>query len=389
MIARRLRVALVADLLSEAWPSMDLTADRLEAELSALGRDANLEVQVVRPLLKPRRGQLGRYVNRFVDYTWWLRRHAPDVDVFHVIDHSYAHLVHVLPASRTVVTCHDIDAFLRLVDPDAIRSRLPTVITRTILSGLRRAAHVVCDSETTRRELLQFDLLPAARLSVAHLGAHPAFGPHGDDATDAEVARRLGAKQTLEVLHVGSCIQRKRIDVLLNALAQMVASGRNVRLLKAGGQLTDAQRAQATCLGVDRHMVQLPRMETRSLAALYRRADVVLITSDREGFGLPVLEALASGTAVVASDIPALREAGGGVTSYVPVGDAAAFSAAALTAATVDQSPNHADRRAARVAHAAGFSWNACARSMLTIYQRLAEPANAATAATMSGVGTR
>ena len=75
------------------------------------------------------------------------------------------------------------------------------------------------------------------------------------------------------------------------------------------------------------------RADPFELAEVYRRAPVVLIPSGAEGFGLPVIEALACGAAVVASDIPALREAGGPAAAFVPVGDVGAWSDAGGEAA--------------------------------------------------------
>ena len=59
-----------------------------------------------------------RLLNRFVNYPRYLRQHASEFDVFHIVDHSYAQLVHELPAARTVVTCHDLDTFRCLLDPE-------------------------------------------------------------------------------------------------------------------------------------------------------------------------------------------------------------------------------------------------------------------------------
>ena len=107
-----LRVALVADLLEERWPSMNLVAEELFSHLKTPPFEHRISVEFLRPALKNRGRGIGRFVNRFWDYPRWLRRKANAFDVFHIIDHSYAHLVHVLPAARTVVTCHDVDAFI-------------------------------------------------------------------------------------------------------------------------------------------------------------------------------------------------------------------------------------------------------------------------------------
>lgn len=376
MTGAPLHVALVADLLSERWPSMDLTADSLHAELSGIAQQTAVHVDMIRPALRVRRGPIGRYITRFADYAWWLHRHPGDADVFHVVDHSYAHLVHVLPPERTVVTCHDVDAFLTLVDPDNATSRLPGVVTRLILNGLRRAGHVACASAATRDEILKFGLIPAARLSVVHMGVHPAYRPGDEQEADAGLVALLGERRAPELLHVGSCIPRKRIDVLLNTFASIRKVSPDIRLVKAGGRLTDAQRAMAVNLGVASHMIELPHLDTATLAALYRRVDAALITSEREGFGLPLVEALACGTPVVASDVPVLREVGGVVTAYAPAGDVPRWHDTVLATLATERSPGRCDRVAARVAHASSFSWRRCAESMLTIYQRLAHQAS-------------
>ena len=104
------------------------------------------------------------------------------------------------------------------------------------------------------------------------------------------------------------------------------------------------------------------------LAEVYRRAAVVLIPSGAEGFGLPVIEALACGAAVVASDIPALREAGGPAAVYVPVGDVGAWSDAV---AKLLADPAAAPPRCARLAWAGRFTWTAHAETIARAYHRL------------------
>ncbi len=121
------RIALVCDLLQENWPSMDLVGDRL---LHNLRQDhaASFHVERLRPLytrhlknLAQGRMKLAdtteRAFNRFVKYPRWLSRQSESFDLFHIVDHSYAHLVHRLPPQRTVVTCHDTDAFRCLLEP--------------------------------------------------------------------------------------------------------------------------------------------------------------------------------------------------------------------------------------------------------------------------------
>src|SRR5206468_7193704 len=158
---RPLRVGLVTDMLEERWPSMDLVADMLREHL---GARAAVDVQAIQlrppmvrrltrvPRLRDRAKSdtLDRVVNRFWDYPRWLAGRRHDFDVFHVVDHSYAHLVGVLPAARTVVTCHDTDAFLALIDAGRSDSALPKLFGRRICAGLQKAGRVVCPSAATR-----------------------------------------------------------------------------------------------------------------------------------------------------------------------------------------------------------------------------------------------
>ncbi len=373
------RIAIVADLLEEQWPSMDLVANSLMAQLHQLAPAANVHVEMLRPTLVTRGRRFGRYLNRFWDYPAWLRQHADAFDVFHVIDHSYAHLVHVLPAARTVVTCHDIDAFMPVLQPRIIRSRLPKAITRRVLSGMQKAAFVLCDSRATYDDVRRFELVGEERLAVVHNGVDEAFSTLADPAADAAVDRLLGARSdALELLHVGTTIPRKRIDQLLEVVAAIRAVRPAVRLLKAGGRLTEEQVARAHSLGLSSHIQQLPFLEPAVLSALYRRAGVLLATSDREGFGLPLAEALACGTPVVATDLDVFREVGGDAVRYCPLGSVGSWRDTVL--ALVDERLSPCEReeiREAGVARAAQFRWSHYAQSLLRVYLRLARPAAA------------
>ena len=102
----------------------------------------------------------------------------------------------------------------------------------------------------------------------------------------------------------------------------------DLRLVKLSGEWTaSAQRDRIDRFGLaSGEITQVSGLARAELAKVYRRATVALMPSDAEGFGLPVIEALACGAAVVASDIPALREAGGSAAVYAPVGDVGAWS---------------------------------------------------------------
>ena len=135
--------------------------------------------------------------------------------------------------------------------------------------------------------------------------------------------------------------------------------------------MTREQQRQAERLGVAGAIVQLPFLERPQLAAVYRRASVLVLPSDREGFGLPVVEAMACGTPVIASDIPALREVGGDAAIYCPPGDVRGWVDGLTQFERAMADPAVRDtRRAACLTWAAGFNWSRYAAAMAALYLR-------------------
>jgi glycosyltransferase involved in cell wall biosynthesis len=316
-----------------------------------------------------------RALNRFVMYPRWLSRHAEQFDVYHIVDHSYAHLVHRLPEQRTVVTCHDTDAFRCLAEPgSSLQMRARQHIAKNLLSGLQRAAHVMCDSSATAGELLSHGWMRPEQITVVSLGVGRAFSHAADPDADQQIEQLLAsAPGRIKLLHVGSTVPRKRIDVLLQVFAEIKNRVPNAMLVRVGGPLTDAQHALAQRLGVENSVLALPFLTATQLAAVYRKCTLLLLPSEREGFGLPLLEAMACGLPVAASDIPALREVGGNATLYSAVGDiqGLSYDALKIIRATETQSADMQQHRDMCLRQAKQFSWEKCALDIAAIYQKV------------------
>ena len=154
------------------------------------------------------------------------------------------------------------------------------------MSGLRDAAMVACVSTATHDELLKHSLAEANQTVIIPNGVAPVFSAAADPRADNEAALLLGShgRDALEILHVGSTIARKRIDVVLRVLAAIRTTYPAARLLRVGGPFTADQTRLAHELRVDDAIVELPFIDSEVLAAIYRRAAIVLITSEREGF---------------------------------------------------------------------------------------------------------
>jgi glycosyltransferase involved in cell wall biosynthesis len=278
-----------------------------------------------------------RVLNRFFDYPRFLKKIATTFDLFHIVDHSYSHLVHHIPKGHSIVTCHDLDTFRSVLDPDREpRSAAFRTMTKRILSGLKSAGMVVCPSATTREELLSRSLLPAERLVVVQNGVHCAYSPKPDPTYDQRITKLLGppTPEALDLLHVASTMPRKRIDVLLRVFAAIREKSPSARLVRVGGAFTAAQSALVKELAIGESIIVMPYLERRELAALYRRVALLLMPSDAEGFGLPIVEAMACGTPVVATALPVFREVGGAAVEYCERGDVAGWSTTVLALAT-------------------------------------------------------
>ncbi|MBV8451888.1 MAG: glycosyltransferase, partial [Deltaproteobacteria bacterium] len=191
---------------------------------------------------------------------------------------------------------------------------------------------------------------------------------------DREAARLLGpGAGTIELLNVGSTMPRKRIDILLRVFAAVHDSYPSLRLIRVGGRLTARQVDLAQALGVRGAIVELPFLPSQTLAAVYRRAAAVLCPSEAEGFGLPLLESMACGTPVIASDLKALREVGAGAAQYAAVGDLRQWTTAVLGLLGERHGNREllARRRQACMARAKNFSWRKNAARTVELYRDL------------------
>jgi glycosyltransferase involved in cell wall biosynthesis len=377
----------LCDYPEEGWVSMELVAEMLLTQLRC-GDFPRIAATRVCPRFRRRatimpgtRGQpqlfnFDRLLNRLAFYPRYVRRLGAEFDVFHVTDHSYAALVHALPAERTGVFCHDLDAFRSLLEPAAEpRPWWFRAMARRILAGMQRAAVVFYTSNEIRRQILEHKLVDASRLVQAPLGFSPEFTPSApplDEPEAAEVMRRVGGRPYL--LHVGSCVPRKRIDLLLDVFAQVRGKVPGLMLVKVGGVWSAPQLRQQARLGIDRDVLHLQGVGRPALAALYRRSRLVLQTSDAEGFGIPIIEALACGAVVVASDISVLREVGGPAAVFCPPGNVAAWSDTVRRLLSGAQLPPPRDER---LKWADRYSWSNHALMIAQTYEHLADATSA------------
>lgn len=251
---------------------------------------------------------------------------------------------------RSIATVHDVWPF-ESVSLDARRRRNEQEPFRTTA---RVADSIIADSAFTKNEIVRHLGVDERKIRVVHLGTDfpPAFA-------DAEPARIDGARKY--VLFVGEVEGRKNVATLAAAMGMLPAGLRHDTALVVAGRAKELPGRDAAG-DVVVHLEG--EVSDARLAALYRGAAVFVFPSLYEGFGLPVLEAMAHGTPVIASSSASVPEAGADAALYFPATDASAL--AAQLANVLTDEALAASLRSRGLARAAAMSWDLCAEKTLS-----------------------
>lgn len=284
------------------------------------------------------------------------------------VDVVHAPSVAVPPRGRVplVVTVHDAAPVLF---PETFPARGRRFHELGFRAAARRADVVIAPTEAAADEIATHTEIPRARITVIHHGVEVVVASTA--AVDAARAE-LGLGSEPYVLWVGTLEPRKGVDVLIDAFARVAAGGGSAhRLVLVGprGWRQGLAHAKEHAAGLGHRVVFTGPVEPARLRALYRGADLFAFPSRHEGFGLPVLEAGAQGAAVLASDLPVLREVAGDAAAFVAEGDVAAW-AEALEALLGDPARRAALGAAGR-ARASQFTWLASASRHAEVYRSL------------------
>jgi glycosyltransferase involved in cell wall biosynthesis len=285
---------------------------------------------------------------------------AAGADIVHLPDPA----VTALPAGRPVVaTVHDLTPLLHPHTYGARRARYKAAVIR---ASVQRAAMIIAVSEATRNDVIeQLGTDPDRVITVAH-GVAPCFRP----AHEPEALRARFGLPTRFLLSVGRLDPRKNLVRLLEAYAAARRQGVSVPLLVAGqpGWLYDDILSAPTRLGIADHVTFLFHVSPERLVAMYSTTEALLYPSLYEGFGLPVLEAMACGAPVLTSNVSSLPEVAGDAALLVDP-----FDTPAITAAIARLSTDEDLRQLLRHAglhRASLYTWQRTARATLDVYER-------------------
>ncbi|MCX6049366.1 MAG: glycosyltransferase family 1 protein [Chloroflexi bacterium] len=283
-------------------------------------------------------------------------------------------LVNVLPlttAKPGVVTVHDL-SFVRM--PEKLRLAKRLYLARLCQASVTKAAHVIAVSQQTADDLMGYFDVAARKISVVHNGVTAAFTP----GTPQQAAQFRTDRALPErfLLYVGTLEPRKNLTLLIKAFAQWrsqaSAEDRSLKLILAGAKgwfYTEIFQWVKT-LGLEQDVLFPGFIPDADLPAWYRAAEGFVYPSLLEGFGLPVLEAMACGTPVLCSQIPSLLEIIGDSALTFPAHDEAAL--AASLALLINQSALRVALRQKGLAQARNFSWQRTAQATIAVYNQIA-----------------
>lgn len=283
----------------------------------------------------------------------------PGIDLFHATDHLLPYLGRV----PGIFTLYDVTYLL--TDTHATLNR--AFLTLMMPRFLQHARGVIAISESTRRDMLRHYRVDERKVHVIYGGVAPRFQPATQDDI-AQVRQKHGLPERF-ILAVGTIEPRKNLVRLLEAYRSLLDRGSNVGLVIAGrtGWRSEGFFERLTALRLAEQVRLLGPFPDAELPTLYSAADVLAFPSLYEGFGLPVLEAMACGTPVVASNTSAIPEVASEAGILVAPHDVAAL-AAALERVLADATLR-TDLRVRGLAQAARFTWRRSAEATLAVYR--------------------
>ncbi len=367
-----LRIAWDNSLTQRNQTGSGVYAARLLEQLSK-SNDIHLEVFGDTPEVSRPQSRVRRAVS-FAGSLAWIQWRLPSLLRGRSFDllHSPAFIAPVKSPCPKVVTIHDI-SYLRY--PSHFSLGWMTYMKTFMPLAVKSAAAIICGSEHSRQDIIQAYRLPPDKVRVVPYGIdQQRFHPGA--VLDSHWASGLGIRDGY-LLHVGALAERKNIPALLRAIANLRSQGKwgSRQLVLAGPAppgMTGASAVYETIqqLGLASSVVLAGHVPDDHIPGLYTHASALIMPSLYEGFGFPVLEAMSSGTPVIASNTSSLPEVAGDAALLVPPLDERALADAI---ANVLASSTTADElRSKGLQRARQFSWERTANKTLEVYRSVA-----------------
>jgi glycosyltransferase involved in cell wall biosynthesis len=293
---------------------------------------------------------------------------AQRIDVFHGFDHLGVPMF--AKVGRYVATIHDM---IPLLWPQWVTRKHRLVVTAAYRRLGRQADLVITPSEATKADIVRHLGINPDRISVIPWGCEERFQPTGDRERFATVQRRYRLPPRY-LLFVGTLEPRKNLTALLHAYAMLRAAwhDEDLKLVVAGrtGWLYDDIFTTVKSLALEEEVIFTGFVDDEDLPHLYRGAQLFVFPSLYEGFGLPVLEAMASGVPVVTSNAASMPEVAGEAAILVDPHDSQAIAEGMGQVLYEDRLRDALIQKG--LARARHFTWESVAQKTLELYAALA-----------------
>jgi glycosyltransferase involved in cell wall biosynthesis len=316
------------------------------------------------PVATQREGRLSRFWQKYVLYPLQVRRQAPGVSLVHLLDHSNARLLRYVPRHvLKIATVHDLAPLRAPWDLTAAQQER----FRRSTSYLRNANLLLADSKHTAADMIELLGCEERQIRVLPMGADLVQARRPQPEPLANWENRFAGRHV--VISVGSTDTRKNLAALPAFLGKLKQDGWPVALVRVGVELPEPLAAELRAvLGAD-GLVELGKVSTERLAGAYQRAAFLFFPSWFEGFGLPVLEAMAAGCPVICSNATSLPEVGGPAALYFQPADIA--TAVAQAELLLGRQEYRQNLIAAGLKWSQGFSWRTHFNRLTDFYREL------------------
>jgi glycosyltransferase involved in cell wall biosynthesis len=362
--AKKISVCLIGDPPSERFHSMEVYAEGLTRGLAGIVNVSSKVHQWPNPLSPTGRyaAVLALYWRRFVAYPRMLM--VPQSDVYHILDHSYSHLIRRLPAERTVITCHDLIPLALPEYCSTFGGKMAVYAFKKTVAHLKKAGHIIAVSQATKESIVATLKIDPRKITVVYEGVEDIFLTH------KRIVPKPLSPGIKTILMIGVTSEPyKNVMNSLRAFEKFKQSHKNVRLLKIGKPFTKDQQIFIDESSCRKDISYIGFVNRSDLLSVYCSADILLMPSLVEGFGLPILEAMACGTPVVTSRVGSIEEVGGDAVLYVDPTDINGI-AEGITEVIHDETVHHelsfrGQKRARQ------FTWAKTAKETTAVYRKL------------------
>jgi len=330
--------------------SMDVYANNLFGKVRNL---PNLCIKSFKPQ-DSRIPLVGKYLTLWLYYPALAKRQKADIN--HILDHSISHLIGSLDSKKTIISCHDL---IGLTFPASTPFWKRKIFWGKIIKNMSKARKIIAISQCTKNDILKYSSYKSADIVVIYAGVSTKFRQVEKDKIEERF--KFGKPA---ILHVGHDNFYKNVEGLIKAVALL----RKEVLLVKVGSISKRQLKLLRKLKVD--FVQFLDLSEEKLVQVYNAVDLLAYPSWHEGFGFPVLEAMACGCPVVCSNAGALLEVASDAAIMVSPDDIAGI------AGTIERILENQDLRQQLyekgLKQAKKFSWEKTAMETADVYRKVA-----------------